>query len=563
MSDFAGLRIALSALYAQRRGLELTGHNVANANTEGYSRQRIDMVNAGAPAVPAFWSKWMGDGAGVQVEGTIRYRDQFLEIRAALEHAAQAKLDRRQDVLGSLEDLFGEPGDMGISKQLSEFWAGWDDVANHPNDSAARSQLLERAATAASSFNEAATNIATMRTNAITELDALVSDVNATAATVAQLNEAIKSARIAGLSSNDLEDQRDLMVNQLATKTGATIRPGDWGAVNVFVGGTALVFENRSEQFELDTSGASVVLRFETGGFVADVTSGDAGGLLEVINDVLPGYLAGLDDVANQLRDDVNDLHSSITGSLAAADRDQSASGALDFELALNGGAFANVSVAGADWSGAGGDAALQAALQAAVDAAVGAGNATVTVTGAVGSPLEISIEPTGTNTLLVQASGANVGFETLLGTTGIGLDGVGGRRFFEGTGATDLAVSADITGTDAVAAGVAAGGPYDGSRALELAELTGSSAGADALYRSYIVDLGVDSQTTQRRKAIQDETTNRLDVARDAAAGVDIDEEMVNMVQFQHAYDAAARFMTTIDQMLDKLINATGRVGL
>lgn len=563
MSDFAGLRIALSALYAQRRGLELTGHNVANANTAGYSRQRLDMANAGAPAAPAFWSKWMGDGAGVLVTGTVRYRDQFLEIRAALEHGAQARLDRRLDVLGRLEDLFGEPGEVGISKQLSEYWAGWDDVANHPNDSAARSQLMERAATIASSFNETAASIVAMRTNAIAELQALAADINATASTVAQLNKAIKSAEIAGLSPNDLMDQRDLLANKLARMAGATLRSGEYGAVNVYVGGTALVFENRYDTFGLDTSGATTVYRWQTGGFVADVATGDAGGLLESVNDILPSYLADLDTVALQLTSDVNALHSSVTGSLAAADRDQSAAGNLDFELDLNGGGFSNVTVAVADWSGAGGDAALQAALQAAVDAAIGAGNATVTVSGAVGERLDIEIAPTGTNTMLVQASGANVGFVTLLGTTAVGLDGVGGRRFFEATGALDLAVSGDIAGsTAAVAAGVAAGGPFDGSRALGLAALAESSAGADARYRAYIVNLGVDSQTTQRRHSIQTETTSRLDVARDAGAGVDIDEEMVNMVQFQHAYNGAARFMTAIDEMLNKLINQTGVVG-
>jgi flagellar hook-associated protein FlgK len=563
VSDFAGLRIALSSLYAQRRGLELAGHNIANANTEGYSRQRVDMVNVGPPLTPAFWSRWEGDGGGVQVAQVIRYRDQFLEIRAALEHGAQAHLEQARTVLDRLEQLFAEPGDLGLAGQFADLWAGWDDVANNPADPAARTQLLERAGTLATGFNEAAAAITQMRDDTITELATVVDEINTTAATVAQLNESIKNAQVAGLTTNDLQDRRDLLVQKLAELAGTTIRPSEYGQVNVFLGGTQLVGDDIASRLLLDTSGATAVIRWEKDGFPATVTAGAAGGKLEAVNTTLPGYLADLDTIAVKLRDDVNALHGAITGEIAAADRDLSGAGALQFDLALNGGAYATVSVAGADWSGAGGAAALQAAVQAAVDAAIGAGSATVTVTGAAGAPLAVSVAPTGANTLLVRASGGNAGLATLLGTTAVGSDGVGGRRFFDGTTAATLAVSGDVAGNgSAVAAGVAAGGPLDGSRALLLADLASSSSGADSLYRSFIVTLGVDSQTTRRRADIQAVATSRVDDARDAVSGVNIDEEMVNMVQFQHAYDAAARFMTVIDEMLDTLVRHTGVVG-
>jgi flagellar hook-associated protein FlgK len=563
VSDFAGLHIALSSLYAQRRGLELAGHNVANANTEGYSRQRVDLVNVGPPLNPAFWSRWEGDGGGVRVQDVIRYRDQFLEIRAALEHGAQAHLEQARVVLDRLEQLFAEPGDVGIGRQLTDFWAGWDDVANHPDSSAARSQLLERATTLATALNEASTAITQMRTDAITELSALVEEINTTAGTIAKLNESIKNAAIAGLSTNDLQDRRDLLVNELAGMAGVTVRPGEWGQVHIYLSGTPLVSEDRAEALALDAGSDPVVVRWVKDGFPATISSGKAGGMLESINTTLPNYLTDLDAVALRLRDDVNALHAGITGSLAAADRDQRPAGNLQFEVALNGGAYATVTVAGADWSGAGGDAALQAALQAALDAALGAGTATATVTGAAGAPLAIAVTGAGTNELTVRASGTNPGFASLLGTTAVGRDGVGGRRFFAGTTAATLVVSPDVArDPDAIGAGTAAGGPLDGSRALALADLASSSSGTDSLYRSFIVALGVDSQTTRRRAEIQATTTKRVDEARDANSGVNIDEEMVAMVQFQHAYDAAARYLTTIDQMLDTLVNRTGIVG-
>ncbi len=563
MSDFAGLRIALSSLYAQRRGLELAGHNVANANTEGYSRQRVDLVNVGAPLTPAFWSRWEGDGAGVQVSDVVRYRDQFLEIRASLEHGANAHLTVSRTVLDRLEQLFAEPGDLGLGSQFGEFWAGWDDVANNPNSPAARIQLMERGATLVAGFNDAAASITRMRVDTISELDSVVAEVNATAETVAELNQAIKTAEVAGINANDLMDRRDLLVNKLADLIGATVRTGEFGQVNLYVGGTPLVLENRFESLYLDTSAPSAVIRWTKDNFPASVSSGTAGGMLEAINTTLSGYLADLDAVALELRTEVNALHSTLTGSIAVTARDQSAAGVLQFDLSLNGAAFAPVAVAGADWSGGGGAAALQASMQAAIDAAIGAGNATVVVSGIAGQPLAVSVTPTGTNAIRIQATGANAGFSTLLGTTAVGTDGIGGRRFFEGSTAATLVVSADIAGTpNAIGAGVSSGGPLDGSRALALAELATSSTGPDALYRSFIVALGVDSQTTQRRQDMQEIATERVDEARDSVSGVNIDEEMVNMVQFQHAYDAAARFMSTIDEMLDTLINRTGVVG-
>jgi flagellar hook-associated protein 1 len=563
MSDFSGLQTALSALYAQRRGLELAGHNVANANTEGYSRQRVNMTSVGAPAVPAFWSKWEGDGQGVRVTDVTRFRDQFLEIRAALEHGASGLLDRVRNVLEQLETAFGEPSDVGIQSQLNQLWTGWDDVATHPGDTASRTQLLERAATLANSFNSLGTQMTQLRSSTINELGSMVADVNAKSSTIAQLNEAIKNRVTAGLSANDLLDQRDLLANQLAGQIGATIRPGDDGQITISVGGTPLVYADHAEQLTLDSSAATVVVRWQKDNFPAAISSGEVGGMLQAVNQTIPTYLAGLDAIAVKLRDDVNGMHSAIGGTIAAGAQDLSAAGNLQFQIALNGGGYATATVAGADWSGAGGAAALQTALQGSIDTAIGAGKATVAVTGGAGQPLSVTVTPDGTNTLLVKANGTNTGFASLLGDTAMGLDGVGGRSFFTGTSASTLALSADVQGQpSAVAAARAGKGALDGSLALDMAELSASTTGADANYRAYIVGLGVDSQTTQHRSDIQNKTRDQIDDARMAQSAVNVDEEMVNLVQFQRAYEASARVMTTIDQMLDTLVNRTGAVG-
>jgi len=560
MSDFAGLRVALSALQAAQRGVDVSSQNIANANTDGYSRQRVDLVNVGAPAVPAIWSTYNGTGGGVRVDAVTRFRDAFMEIRAALEHGSMASLDQASTTMNNIQQLFDEPSDTGIQAQLSNLWSAFDTVANNPAEPAARTQLLETATTLATSINGVSQKLTQQRTDTISELGATVADINQMAQSLAQLNQSIKANTIAGLPVNDLEDQRDLLANKLAEASGASLHATNFNQVNVVLNGTSLVQEGAAQTLTVDSSGSPVVLRWTASNSIATVNSGKAGGELDAINTTIPSYLTKIDNVATTLRDEVNQLHGAITGSIDPTVQDQSGAGNLQVDVGLDGGAFQTVTVAGADWSGAGGAAALQTAMQTAIDTAIGAGNATVTVTGGNGNPLAVSVVPTGTHQLQVRATGANAGFATLLGTTPIGSDGIGGRAFFTGTDGLTLAVSNAVANNpSAVAAGTAAGGPLDASNAISIAQLSQSTTGADTVYRQLIVQLGVDTQTATNRDQIQQASTKSLDNARQQVAGVNTDEEMTNLVQYQHSYEAAARVMTTIDSMLNTLINSTG----
>jgi flagellar hook-associated protein 1 FlgK len=560
MSDFSGLRLALSALEAQQRSVNVAAQNVANANTPGYTREAVNLVNVGAPATPARYATFQGDGQGVKVDSVTRFRDQFMEIQAAIEHGSMASMEQASSTMNGIQQMFNEPSDSGIQAQLSNFWAGFDDVANNPADGASRTQLLERADTLAASFNSVSTQLGKLKSNTASELGATVADINSKASSIAQLNKAIKANSIAGLPVNDLEDQRDLLANQISEASGATLRAGDFNQVNVMLSGTALVQGDSSTALAVDGSGPTTVLRWATDNSAAAVTSGKAGGELDAINATIPNYVSKLDSVATSLRDQVNQVHGTIGGALAVSAQDKSAAGSLKFDVALDNGSFAAVTVAGANWSGAGGAAALQTALQAAVNSTLGAGNATATASGGNGSPLTIGLAPTGTHQLQVRANGMTTGFATLLGNTAVGADGVGGRQFFTGTDAATLTVSAGVEGNpSAIATGTAAGGPLDASVALGLADMATSATGADSVYRQAIVQLGVDTQTATNRNQIQTTATQSLDNARSQQSGVSLDEEMTNLVEFQHGYDAAARLLTTIDTMLDTLINHTG----
>src|SRR5687768_2529235 len=220
MSSMSSLTTALSALYAQRRGLDVTGHNIANANTEGYTRQRVDMAANAGPMSPAVFSKWTGVGQGVDVTGVTRLRDAFLDLRSNQEHATQGQLGMTQTILGRIELGFGEPSDIGLAAQLSEFWAGWDDVANNPTDLAARNALLERASTLTTNIRGTAASMSALRTDLVDQLRAQTESVNQMASSIAQLNENIANSTNAGMTPTDLIDQRDLLVAKLADTIG-------------------------------------------------------------------------------------------------------------------------------------------------------------------------------------------------------------------------------------------------------------------------------------------------------------------------------------------------------
>jgi flagellar hook-associated protein 1 len=459
VSAFGGLTTALSALQAHRTALDVAGQNVANANTEGYSRQRADLQATGGPPVPALFATWQGVGSGVSVSDVTRLRDAFLESRGRAEHGRQSYLDTMDQAYGMVEDIVAEPSDTAIQAGLSEFWAGWHDVANNPGDNAARSQVLQRGAVLADGLNAAHAALSTVWDNSRTDLNALAVEVNTTAAAVAALNQSIQRAQGAGLGVNELADQRDTHLVRLAELVGATALTHDDGTIDVHLGGSALVSGSSVRNVSVggatrlaDQTANPVVLRWvDNNGTI--VGGGRIGADLEIMATVVPGHVATLDQVAARLADTVNTQH-----------------------------------------------------------------------------------------------------------RAGYGLDGGTDRPFFTGTTASSIHVA--VTDPRQLAASSVAGGGLGSSNADDLAALGGLTDGADAGYRAMTASLGVAAQTAGRRAEIQARVTTGVDESRASSAGVNLDEEMTNMLTSQRAYEAAARLMTTVDGLLDVLINRTGLVG-
>src|SRR4051812_21198932 len=154
-SSFGSINTALTGLYANRRGLDVSGQNIANANTQGYSRQRVLMQSVVGGSSAAMYARSDGLGDGVEVIDVQRLRSEFLEERGRTEHAAGSYLVNQASIYNSIEDVFGEPNDTALQAQFHDMWASWADVANSPNDPAARSALLQQSATVVDGLHNA------------------------------------------------------------------------------------------------------------------------------------------------------------------------------------------------------------------------------------------------------------------------------------------------------------------------------------------------------------------------------------------------------------------------
>jgi flagellar hook-associated protein 1 FlgK len=463
MSTFSSLGTALSALRYNRVAMDMASQNIANVGVEGYTRRRVESATAGAPVVPAMWSRSAETNGGVRVTGVTRMADTFLDTRARTEHARQSYLDVRQGVLDRLETGLGEPGDNGLSAVMAEFRHAWSDLANNPSNEAARSQVLARGEALADAVQVQSRNFSVEADDQRMRLLGMVSETNTVAGDLAATNQAIAAAKLNGSDASTLLDQRDSLSLRLSELTGGKGTVNDAGGMDVTVNGVQLVTGSRAGKIEI-ASGVSATgaddgnpVTFRAVGPDGTTTttlsalSGEMGAVTDLLDQTMPGYLTGLGAMAKELADAVNAVHRS---------------------------GYDSAGVPGGDFF--------------TYDASDPAGSLTV-----------------------------------------------------------------KITANDKLAASGLSGGVIDGTVADKLSELTSG----ETTYQQLVNQLGSVIASGRRLQSNQSMVTAQVDGSREQLAGVNLDEEMLSMVQYQRGYEAAARVLTTVDSMLDTLINRTGLV--
>ncbi|MDK2816825.1 MAG: flagellar hook-associated protein 1 [Moorella sp. (in: firmicutes)] len=466
---FFGFNTALRGMQAQQRGIYTTAHNIANANTEGYTRQRVVLATLPAYPVPSMnhpgGQGWQ-IGTGVDSQETRRMRDEFLDTQIRRETGTLGQWEQIQDVLEQVEIVFNEPSDTGLSTLMSQFWAAWQELSKYAESSPVRTTVVETANALAEAFNHSAAQLETIKNDIDQTIELKVKEINSLAQQIADLNGQIKNIVTVGDQPNDLLDQRDLLLDRLGKMIDFTVTTSSNGTITITLGGGGNLVEEvdgSTTIHKLKSSGSDVSWVEEDTQPPLTISNGELFGLQKVKSEV-ETYLTNLDTLAGELATAVNNEHKK-----------------------------------GVDLSGTGGEDFLVAEDGGSITAA------------------NIQVNPN---------------------------------------------IQADVT---KIAAATAGGGPGDGSIALAIAQLQHklipslSNATFDDYYKNFTAKLGVDAHEAVRMTTNQGVLVDQLTNRKESISGVSLDEEMANMIQYQRAYEAAARMITTLDAMLDKIINGMG----
>jgi flagellar hook-associated protein 1 len=460
---FQGLEIGKRALLTNQMWLQTLGHNIANVDTPGFSRQRVTVVQTDAQYTPQGLV-----GTGVTATNISQVRDLFLGQQYREANKSLGQWTYKEKTMSQIESLVNEPQDGSINDLLTSFFNSWSTMATGDADSSTnRQDVLQKANQLTNSFHQLAQGLADLRVGIDKDLETYTQQINQITANIAQINQQIKGMELGGTSANDLRDQRDLLTDQLANLVDVRTQEKPNGETVVAMGGMVLV--DGSSSFDIgvkavNDSGVQIHKLVWKGTDVSLTNlNGQLYGLLQTRDQVIPGYLAELNKLSRSVVEKVNAIH-----------------------------------------------------------------------------------------------------------TTGYGVRGTTGVAFFDPTltDAATIKVYEEIQADPSRIAATSDSTEKNLKIALAIADLqnapvlNGGSSTMSDFYSGLVGKLGIEAKQATSYKSNYELLVQQVDNSRQSVQGVSLDEEMANMIKYQHAYDAAARVITTMDQALETVINGMGLVG-
>jgi len=577
-SPFFGLDIGVSALRTAQQLLDTAAHNVANANTPGYSRQRVSIVESPPYTYPSVNRSGLPGqiGSGVTVAAITRVRDTFLDLQVQSQTALQSEWDTRQQELAKVEAVFPEPSDSGLGSTISKFWNAWQDVASDPTSTAARTALTEQAASLAMEINRDSTQLNMISSGIDSQVSQQIQTVNDLAKQIAALNGQIQRVTITGDHANDLLDQREQLLEKLSAIVPAYVMTQPDGSISVLVGGTDLVSNvyARTMVAQTDPATGHTSPVWPDGSAVA-LPSGQMKALIAVRDTDVAGYLGQLDSLAKGIADATNTLHergidaNGNAGLPIFTYRAGNEAGTLAVNPAV---AADPRLVAAAASPGTPGDssvAGLIADLRNARSYSAGVAGTDVVggmylTTNATARLMVVSASTAAPQTYTFSGAGSSL---TLTGADGstqtitVADIAAGGTQIlnFDQLG-IKLTVSAGAAGK--VGADMVTDLTTPGHNTLVAASLFVPSQTTTEFFAGLVGKIGTASAQSQEMSKNQQMVVDQLTTRVQEVSGVSLDEEATDMIRFQHAYQAAARVITTMDEILNTLINNVGLVG-
>ena len=622
-STFTGIEIGKRSVITHTLGLSTIGHNLSNASTEGYSRQRVELT----PMDPIYMPQLNREeapgqvGQGVMGERVARIKDEILEGRIVAQANGEGYWKTRDKYILMLEQVYNEPSDVSVRSHMDRFWSSWQELSLHPSEGAARKAVLQRGETLIDSIHTRYNSLTEIRNMLELETQAAVQEINTHIADIAALNEQIVKVKAMGDNPNDLLDRRDLLVEKLSGMINITTDGRDPDEFVIHTAGRHLVQGKQYHPFttEIDAvnEGYSKVIWAESGED-AYFLGGKLASILEMRDGDVRQEIQRLDSMTMNFIDMVNDIHRrgyGLNGETnqnffeeypfvinVAGNYDRSGDGNFDSTYIFR--------ITGTNSL----DPQQQIGLRGTLSLSGPAGQINIdyfptdTVEDIIrrintsGSEVVASLDMEGKMVLKatpaavpenpdfvighIEDSGQlMVGYAGILQETGpdgafdrdvpdavLNLRG-GDLRYSvaplshpAGWIEVNRDMHADVR---AIAAGLGEDGKParsgDGSAALAIASLRNTSVMVgnlttfDEYFADAVAEVGLKGEESRIALETQELIMKDLRDTRASISGVNIDEELSNMIKFQHGYAAAARFISVFNTMLDTIINRMG----
>jgi len=550
-SSFSGLNIALSGLFANQRALSVTSHNIANANTKGYSRQRMDMTQFRPDSIPGLGTL----GVGVDVTAVTQIRDEYIDYKLRDEISMLGEWEARAGTLSQIEGIFNEPSDTSITQLMEDFYSSIAQLQKNPENLTARTLVRQNAIALTDGVNRMSTSLKDLQRDLNFEFNNAVDDINRIAGEIAGMNKIIYESELGGNGkNNDVRDQRNVLIDELSEFVEVDYKEDADGRFHLSVGGHLLVSHFRADSLEVSVRPDDQSLNENDADGLYEVRWADGNklytgsGKLQGLKDMrdnadgdlkgIPYYVDQLDDFVDTFSSEINRIHQEgygLDGSTGVAFFTISGMSTAEFEDYLSNKGLdegPGVDVTSAVLDGVTDDMTFDERREK--------------INENIDKVLEINEAYDGKTVRLV-------------GDKYLVVDKIK---------ANQLSISSDISDLDKIAsAETETEKPGDGRNMLNILntrhdqDMYAWGAPEDFL-KSLVSNLGVDADQANNVVKNQQLLVNNFTINKESVSGVSLDEEMTNMIKFQNAYNANARMTNVFDEMLDLLVNRLGTVG-
>lgn len=558
-SLFSQLNMGKRAMGAQQSGMSTAGHNISNVNNEDFTRQRVDL-DSSHPLRSGF-------GTGVEVKGVERVTDRFLNERLIGEQSRQAGSQIREETLRRLESTFAEIEGYGIRDAMNEFWGAWGRLANQPEREIYRKDLINAARTLANRIRGLDADFTTIRKDLNGRVAEKIERVNRLAGTIAELNTRIQQAERGHGEANDLRDERTAAIKELSRLAQVDWHENKDNLVIVSVAnGFPLVTGREHNTLEASTdhpepglySVKGVDRRDVSRDLTGDLKSGELAEILRLRDETVVHFQERLDTLASELAYRVNRLHNGGTGLNAQYEKLQSAFAlqpdAVNRPLPFLEDGLFRMHLVNAEHEVV---ESYEVEVQAGQDTVrdiVRRINETVGDSGLLRARLNqdgtVSLNATGKYDLALGKDES--GFAALMGF----------NNFFENLqGAQDFQVNPRLQEHPNLISTGRGMLPGDNSVARDIADLQhdatmqGDSITFDEFYNGTIAELGILVNRAQDERKNAELIADQFQKLRDEVSSVNMDEEVANMVAYQRGFEAAAKFVSNVDEMTETVI--------